>query len=129
MKREKEIREEMLQEMKKTMKALNETDLIVFGCFNEDVSAKNMHDFVIETVSCEVFSELNHVELSNRDGTFEHGSKCINHVLGSEGFLNVVANIKLIEHNEIMDSDHRRCLVDLNLEARFEEEFNTEKEI
>ena len=32
---------------------------------------------MIETGSYEVFSEFNDVEVSNRDRTFENGSKCI----------------------------------------------------
>ena len=41
----------------------------------------------------ELFSEVHEVDKNNRDGTFEYGTKCIDHVLGSEGTLNIVKRI------------------------------------
>ena len=46
--------------------------------------------------------------------------------MGSKGLSNVVEGIKLIECHKIVDSYHRGCLTDLNLEVHFEEEFNKE---
>ena len=43
--------------------------------------------------------------------------------------VDIVEGIELIEHNEIVDSDHRGHLTDLNLEMCFEEDFNKEQEI
>ena len=65
---------------------------------------------------CEVFSEVHEVDENNRDGTFEYGKKYAEYVLGSEGISNIVEGIELIEWKEIIDSDHRGCLIDLNLE-------------
>ena len=42
--------------------------------------------------------------------------------------LNIVEGIELIECDEIIDSDHRGHLTDLNLEIFFEEDFNKEQE-
>ena len=82
---------------------------------------------MIETRSNEVFSELNDAKLSNRDGSFECGSKCIDCKLVTEGLLNTVEDIELIKWNGIVDSDHRGHLTDLSLEVCFEEEFEMEK--
>ena len=82
---------------------------------------------MIETGSYEVFSELNDDDVNNEDGTFNCGSKCVDYALGSEGLLNIVKDVELIEYNEIVDYDHRGYLTDLNLEVNFEEEFNIEK--
>ena len=43
--------------------------------------------------------------------------------------MNVIDGIELIECNEIIDSDHRGWLTDVNLEACFEEKFNRAKEM
>ena len=50
-------------------------------------------------------------------------------MLGTEGVMNVVDGIEVIEWNEIVDSDRRGCLTDINLEACFEEKFNRATEM
>ena len=77
----------MLQELKKITKEMHKIDVIVVRDFNKDVSAKSMKEFIIETGSHEDFSEFNDDEVNNRDGTFEHRSKCIDFVLVFEAFL------------------------------------------
>ena len=124
MKRVKDTRVEMLQELKQETKDMTETYVVVVGDFNEDVNAKNVQEFVVEMGLREVFREFHEVNDNDRDGTFECGTKCTDHVLVSEGMSNVVEGIELIEYNEIVDSEHHRCLTDLNLEACFEEDFN-----
>ena len=69
---------------------------------------------MIEMGMNEIFSEVNEVDENNIDGTFECGTKCIDFVLVSEGIINIVEGIELIECNEIVDSDHRGYLTDLN---------------
>ena len=72
----------------------------------------------------EIFREIHEVNDNDRDGTFECGKKCVDYVLVSEGMLNVVEGIELIECNEIVDSDHRGWLTNVNLETHFGEDFN-----
>ena len=100
--------------------------VVVAGDFNKDANAKNIQEFVVEMGLYEVFGEVHEVDKNDRDGTFEYGTKCVDYVLVSEGMLNVVEGIELIECNEIVDSDHRGYLTDLNLETYFKEEFNKE---
>ena len=47
--------------------------------------------------------------------------------LGYEGILNIEEVIEFIDHNEVVDSDDRGCLTDLNLELYLEDEFNKEQ--
>ena len=83
---------------------------------------------MVEMEMYEIFSEVHEVDENNRDGTFEYVIKCIDYVLGSEGIMNIVEGIELIEYNEILDSNHRSYLADLNLETHFEEEFTNKQE-
>ena len=45
----------------------------------------------------DVFQEINGVEPEQRDATFEHGSKCVDYVLATEGALRCITGIELIE--------------------------------
>ena len=49
-------------------------------------------------------------------------------MLVSEGMFEIVEGIDSIELNEIVNSDHREYVIDLNLEAYFDEDFNQENE-
>ena len=57
-KRSKDFRAEMLQELKNEMKDEKETDALVVGDFNEDVNAKNIQEFMVEMRLHEVLSEF-----------------------------------------------------------------------
>ena len=88
------------------------------------MNTKNIQEFVVEIALHEVFREVHEVNDNDRDGTFEHDKKCVDFVLVSEGILNVVEGIELIECNEIVVSNHRVHLIGSNLETCFEEDFN-----
>ena len=49
-------------------------------------------------------------------------------MLVSVGMFEIVEVIELIECNEIVDSGNRGYLIDLNLEAYFDKDFNQENE-
>ena len=102
-------------------------DILTVGDINEDVSTKDIQDFVFEMGSHEIFSEVHEVDEINRDGAFEHGTKWTEHVLWSEGKIIIAEGIELIKCNEILDSDNRGHLIDLNLETCFEEKFDNEQ--
>ena len=93
------------------------TDLIVAGDFNESVSSENMKNFVNETGSCDVFAETNGVEIENREATCQHGRKCIDCVIATEGTLWNVTGIEIFGCSEIVESDHRGCLTDVDFQS------------
>ena len=80
-KRVKDIRAEILQELKKEIQDIKETHALVVGDFNENVNAKNIQDFVVEIGFHGFFSEANEFDENNRNLKFEHGTKCIDYVL------------------------------------------------
>ena len=81
------------------------------------MSAKNIKEFMVGMEFDKVFSDVNEVDENNIDGTFECGTKWVDYFLGSEGKLIIAEVIELMEYNEIMNSDHRTYLINLNLET------------
>ena len=69
----------------------------------------------------DVFSEIHEFDENNRDLTFEYGIKGVDSVLGSEGTIKTLEGIELTECNEMVDSDNRGILINLNLEIHFDE--------
>ena len=125
-KRAKEIRKELLNDLEKETNEIKATDVIIVGDFNEDVNAKDVQEFMVEMGLQEVFREIHEVNEDDRDGTFEYGKNVQITFQFSEGLLNVVEGTELIECNEVVDSDYLRCLTDVNFETHFGEDFNKE---
>ena len=72
-KRAKEIRKELLNDLEKETNEIKATDVIIVGDFNEDVNAKDVQEFMVEMGLQEVFREIHEVNEDDRDGTFEYG--------------------------------------------------------
>ena len=114
MKRAKYIRANVLRELNEKIRKSQATSGIVVEYFNKDAHSKNMKEFTIEIGLHDTFSEVHDVE-KKRYGTFEYGSKCIVIALMSEEMLKIVEVIELIECDEIVYSDYREYLINLNL--------------
>ena len=58
-----------------------------------------------------------------------HGSNPIDTFATSEGLIDYVEGAQLLHHNEIVNSDHRAHIVDINIEECFNDEFSQWNEI
>ena len=81
-------------------------NVIFYGNFNECVSSETIKYFMNETGPHDVFAEINGAETENREVICQHGRKCINCTLTTEGTLMNVTGIGLIECSDIVKSDH-----------------------
>ena len=109
----KDVRDEMSKELKNEIKDMRATYVLVVGDFIEDENDNNSQWFIVELGLYEVFSEIHEFDEfdeNNRNGIFEYGRKCIDHVLGSEGIMNITERIELMECNKLVNSDHRGSL-------------------
>ena len=104
-------------------------DVIVSGDFNESVKSDNIKSFMKETGLFDVFVDSNGVEESDREATCQHDSRCIDYFLATDGTLRNVQGCELIECNEIVESDHRGNLTDINFAEYFTEDFAEEDDI
>ena len=112
-----EIRNEILKKLKEEIREIKVNNLLGVLDMNEDINSKIIQEFMIELGLYHVFGEVNDVEEKNREATCRNGSKCTYFALRIEGVMKIVNMIELIECNEIVDSDHRGYLTDINLEA------------
>jgi len=91
---------------------------------NESVNSKEIRKFFTEIGVEDVHSRINNIPLDKMDKTFVNGSNLIDTFAVSEGLIEYVEGVKLIPHNEIVNSDHRVYIVDINIEEYFEDEFS-----
>ena len=69
----------------------------------------------------QIFDELDVKEL---DHTHSRGTKCIDSIAATPNIRKHMEGSRLFETNEMTITDHRVCVVDINLEQYFQEEFS-----
>ena len=91
---------------------------------NQNVNSNEIKKFYSEIGVDEVHSRINLTPLDQLDKTCVRGSSAIDSVVMSEGLLDFVEELLLVSNNEIINTDHRACIVDINLEEYFNKEFS-----
>ena len=69
-----------------------------------------------------MYVEINNKELKDRDLIYKRVSKCIDAILVTEGVLEYVTSIELIEQHKIIDSDYREYLINSDIKSYFYKE-------
>ena len=59
------------------------------------------------------------------DNTYRDGSKYIDTITASESILSFIEGCRLYKVNEILDTDHHRYVVDIDLKEYFDQEFSS----
>ena len=93
----KTIRTKKLKELAVHIKNCAATDVMIAGDFNESVRSENIMNSMNETGLHDVLTETNGVEIENREATYQHDRKCIDHVLAVEEVLSKVKGCELSE--------------------------------
>ena len=78
-----------------------------------------MQDFMIEMGSYDFLEEIHSTEKHQRDATLEYGRKCIDFVLATDDILRCTIVIELMECDNIVESDHRGNLINVDMEDCF----------
>ena len=72
----------------------------------------------------DVHQTTNGIELKEMDHTHSRGTKCIDSIAATSNVRKHIEGCSLYETNEIINTDHRSHVIDVNLEEYFLEEFS-----
>jgi len=87
---------------------------------NQDISSEPMQQFIRENSFYELHQELNKVEENKRDNTYKNGQKQIDVILGTEPILQATRGSKIIDFNEVIITDHRGFIFNVDINEYFE---------
>ena len=73
----------------------------------------------------DVHSRGNNMRISELDKIYVYKSSLIASIVVSKELMEFVEGSKLITHNEIVWSDHKACIIDINLEDYFNDEMSS----
>jgi len=124
-KKSKEYRKEIFDEIKKHIRSNNEiSDIIIAGDYNQCIYDREVQKFHEEIGVKEVHVIANNIEIERLDRTYKNGSKPIDSIAATCGIMDFVEGCKLLSYNEIVETDHRAYMVDVNIEEYFDENMN-----
>jgi len=94
-------------------------NILVAGNFNQSLYLREIENFLISNGLFELHDLLNKYNSNNRDNTYIIETKYIDFVAATSGLINNIEGCELINYNQIIQSNHRGYLIDLNLEQYF----------
>jgi len=120
-----EYRKEIFREIKHHINQnKNINDIIIAGDYNQDVTSKEVTKFFESIGVRDVHQCMNLVQKDEAlDSTYKHGSKQIDSIAATNGIMDYIEGCRLINYNEIIESDHRAFMIDVDIEEYFEDEF------
>ena len=119
-------RKERLKQIKQCVERNKDIDDIMFaGDLNQDVRSTEIQWFFNEIGLSDIHSRINKIEFENMSSANKNGSKPIDTIAATEGIIEHVDGCKLFSHAEVVISDHRPCVIDVNLEEYFNECFSS----
>ena len=118
-------RKDMLNQIKQHVERNEDVDDITFaGDLNQDVISTEMYRFFNEIGLSDIHSRTNKIEFENMSTSKKNGSKPIDTIAATEGVMEHVDGCKLLSHAEVVISDHRPCIIYVNLEEYFNDCFS-----
>ena len=97
--------------------------MIVVGDVNENVYLTDSEQFLILNGLININEVMNgQIESKNRDSIYQYGSNYIDIVAVSTNLLEFIDECSIVNFNQIIITDHREFLVDMNLEDFFQVE-------
>lgn len=124
-KKAKEHRKEMFEEIRKHVRTNEEiNDIIIAGDYNQNIADKEVQKFHEDIGVKEIHVHVNKLKIEELDKTHKNGSKLIDSIAATSGIMEYMEGCELISYNDIVETDHRACVIDVNVEDYFKDEFN-----
>jgi len=115
-----EYRKSILKKIKQYLNDNNDiSDIIITEDFNQNIMATEMKQFYAEIGVEDIHSRLNNIPEELLEKTFINGSKPIDSIAASEGIFEYIEECQLLDYNQIIFSDHRSYIIDVNIKDYF----------
>jgi hypothetical protein len=99
-------------------------DIIIGGDLNQYLNDNEIRKFQEELDVYEIHTIVNQVPIPSMGKTHKHGSKPIDSLAATKGIIDFIDGCKVLEYNDIVETDHRSYVIELALEDYFNEELS-----
>jgi len=100
-------------------------DIIIGGDFNQNIASDEVQQFFQDIGIQDAHSLYNKIPLNDLDPTNIKGIKPIDSIAVTSGIMKFVEGVKLLDNNDVVISDHRAYVMDLNVEEYFQDQFSS----
>ena len=90
-------------------------DVTLAGDFNEDIEYEDIERFMVVNGLTDVFWHANKADVEIREKTCIRGKRCIDSITVTEGLLLHVIGCKMVNFCEIIVTDHRGFVIDVDI--------------
>ena len=111
----KKILKDLTEYIGESQEMNNVTDFIVMRDLNQDTESREIQNFLVENGLIDTYQYVNNIAKGQYDKIYSRGSKYIDIVTITHRLMSYVRGCKLIETDEIIPSDHRGYLIDVNI--------------
>ena len=75
-----------------------------------------MQEFYTKIGVKDVHQSFNYIEVEDLDGTYKRSSNCLDSIAASQDIIQYIEDSKILEVNEVVNTNHRSYLIDVNFE-------------
>ena len=75
-----------------------------------------MQEFYTKIGVKDVYQSFNYIEVEDLDGTYKRSSNCLDSIAASQDIIQYIEGSKILEVNEVVNTNHRSYLIDVNFE-------------
>jgi len=118
-------RKEILHQIKEYVSKNNVNDIIIGGDFNQSITTKEIEKFYNDISVKDIHSTINFIDMNELDNTNVNSRHPIDSIAASAGIMQYIEGCKLLNNNDILYSDHRSYIIDVNLEEYFNDQFSS----
>ena len=120
-----QYRKEILQQIKKYIQTKQFNDIIITGDFNQNIASNEIKQFCTEIGVKDMYSATNNINIEDLDNTNTNGKHTIDSIAASSAISEYIEGCQVVQHNEIVYSDHRGYMVDMNFEGYFNDHLSS----
>ena len=125
MKSSTQYRKEILQQIKNYIQTNQFNDIIIAGDFNQNIASNEIKQFCMEIGVKDIHSMINNINIEELDNTNINGKHPIDSIAASHSISEYIEGCQVVQHNEILYSDHRGYMVDVNFEGYFNDHLSS----
>ena len=120
-----EYRKEIFNEIKKYVNSNEDiNDIIIAGDYNQHIADNEVRKFHAELGVSEIHYKVNNVELRELDKTYKNRSSLINSIAALSSIIEYVVGYRLMNYNEIVETDHWAYVIDVDIKEYFDKAFS-----
>ena len=98
--------------------------MVIYGDYNQYIRDNQVRRFYEAIEVHEIHPLFNEIPMQQIGRTYKHGSRTIDSIAATSGIMDYIDGCKLLDYNDIVESDHRAYVIDIAIDDYFHTEIS-----